>query len=76
MSSSQHKLSAALLAGLAAVAAGLGGCAGNGDGLNSNGQPIGSSSGGSGGTGQYRAVHRRLRVDPGERVHADLLAVS
>ena len=50
MSSSQHKLYAALLAGLAAAAVGLSGCAGNGDGLNSNGQPIGSS-GGSSGTG-------------------------
>jgi hypothetical protein len=48
MSSFQHKLSAALLAGVVAIAAGLGGCAGNGDGLNSNGQPIGSSSGSSG----------------------------
>jgi hypothetical protein len=48
MSFFQHKLSAALLAGVVAVAAGLGGCAGNGDGLNSTGQPIGSSSGSSG----------------------------
>lgn len=58
MSSFQHKLSATLLAGVAAVAAGLGGCAGNGDGLNSNGQPIGSSSGsgsGSGTTGPFTA---------------------
>ena len=46
MSSFQHKLFAALLAGVAAVAAG--GCSGNGAGLNSNGQPIGSSSGSSG----------------------------
>jgi Bacterial Ig-like domain len=51
MSSSQHKLSAALLAGLAVAAVGLGGCAGNGDGLNSSGQPIGSSGGSSGGSG-------------------------
>ena len=42
MSSSQHKLFAALLAGVAAVAVSLVGCAGNGAGLNSNGQPIGS----------------------------------
>jgi hypothetical protein len=56
MSSSQHKLFAALLAGAVAVAAGLGGCAGNGAGLNSNGQPIGSSSGsGSGTTGPFTA---------------------
>jgi hypothetical protein len=58
MSSFQHKLSAALLAGVAAVAAGLGGCSGNGAGLNSNGQPIGSSSGsgsGSGTTGPFTA---------------------
>jgi hypothetical protein len=48
MSSSQHKLSAPLLAGVAAVAASLVGCAGNGAGLNSDGQPIGSSSGSSG----------------------------
>jgi Bacterial Ig-like domain len=45
MSSSQHKLCAALLA----VAAGLAGCAGNGEGLNSSGLPLGSSS--SGGSG-------------------------
>jgi hypothetical protein len=57
MSSSQHKLFAPLLAGLAAAAVGLGGCAGNGDGLNSNGQPIGSSGGssGSGSTGPFTA---------------------
>jgi len=56
MSPFQHKLSAALLAGVAAVAAG--GCSGNGAGLNSNGQPIGSSSGsgsGSGTTGPFTA---------------------
>jgi len=51
MSSFQHKLSAALLVGVATVAAGLGGCAGNGEGLNSNGQPIGSSGGSSGSSG-------------------------
>jgi len=57
MSSSQHKLFAALLAGMAVAAAGLGGCAGNGDGLNSTGQPIGSSGGssGSGSTGPFTA---------------------
>ena len=57
MSSSQHKLYAALLAGLAAAAVGLSGCAGNGDGLNSNGQPIGSSGGssGTGSTGPFTA---------------------
>jgi hypothetical protein len=57
MSSSQHKLSAALLAGLAVIAVGLVGCAGNGDGLNSSGQPIGSSGGstGSGSTGPFTA---------------------
>lgn len=48
MSSSQHKLFAPFLAGVAAVAASLVGCAGNGDGLNSNGQPLGSSGGSSG----------------------------
>jgi hypothetical protein len=55
MSSFQHKLLAALLAGVAAVAAG--GCSGNGAGLNSNGQPIGSSGGGSssGSTGPFTA---------------------
>jgi Bacterial Ig-like domain len=42
MSSSQHKLCAAVLA----VAVGVAGCAGNGQGLNATGQPIGSSSGG------------------------------
>jgi Bacterial Ig-like domain len=52
MSSSQHKLFAPLLAGVAAVAASLVGCAGNGAGLNSDGQPIGSSgSSGSGSSG-------------------------
>ncbi len=52
MSSSQHKLFAPLLAGMAAVAASLVGCAGNGAGLNSDGQPIGSStSSGTGSTG-------------------------
>jgi hypothetical protein len=52
MSSSQHKLFAPLLAGMAAVAASLIGCAGNGAGLNSDGQPIGSStSSGTGSTG-------------------------
>ncbi len=57
MSPFRHKLSAALLAGVATVAAGLGGCAGNGDGLNSNGQPIGSSGGssGSGSSGPFTA---------------------
>jgi hypothetical protein len=57
MSSSQHKLYAALLAWLAAAAVGLSGCAGNGDGLNSNGQPIGSSGGssGTGSTGPFTA---------------------
>jgi Bacterial Ig-like domain len=55
MSSFQHKLFAALLAGVAAVAAG--GCSGNGAGLNSNGQPIGSSGGssGSGSSGPFTA---------------------
>ncbi len=47
MSSSQHKLLAALLAGTSALAAGLTGCAGNGQGLNSSGAPIGSGGGGS-----------------------------
>jgi Bacterial Ig-like domain len=51
MSSFQHKLFAAFLAGVTAVAVGLGGCAGNGDGLNSNGQPIGSSGGSGGSSG-------------------------
>ena len=49
MSSFQHKLLPAFLAGVAAVAVGLGGCAGNGAGLDSNGQPIGSSGGGNSG---------------------------
>jgi hypothetical protein len=51
MSSSQHKVWSALLAGGVAVALGLAGCAGNGEGLDSNGVPIGSGGGGSGGGG-------------------------
>jgi hypothetical protein len=46
MSSSQHKLCAALLA----VTAVLAGCAGNGEGLNSNGLPPSSSSGSGSGS--------------------------
>src|SRR5580704_7866594 len=65
MSSSQHKLYAALLAGLAAAAVGLSGCAGNGDGLNSNGQPIGSSGGtsGTGSTGPFTADFESLQAN-------------
>jgi hypothetical protein len=65
MSSSQHKLCAALLA----VAVGLAGCAGNGEGLNSKGLPIGSSSGSGsgsssgGGTGTVTADFQSIQAN-------------
>jgi methionine-rich copper-binding protein CopC len=71
MSSSQHKVWSALLAGPVAVAMvvslGLAGCAGNGEGLDSNGVPIGSGGGsggggsGGGGTGAVTADFQSIQ---------------